>query len=88
MSLNLVLQCQANGAVSILWKYLCATEINRSFYLNLHARKIIILCKIKTVVAIPDQPGKERSEVRGWKPNHSNTLTSIHQLGGNIIPVY
>lgn len=46
------------------------------------------LCKIKTVVAIPDQPRKERSEIRGWKPNHSGTLTSIHQLERNVIPAY
>lgn len=46
------------------------------------------VCKIKTAVAIPDQPGKERSEIRGWKPNHSGTLTSIHQLERNVIPAY
>lgn len=46
------------------------------------------LCKIKTVAAIPEQRVKERSEIRGWQPNHSGTLTSIHQLERNVIPAY
>lgn len=40
MFLNLVLQCQAKGAVSILWKYSCTTEVNGSFYFDLHAGRI------------------------------------------------
>lgn len=47
-----------------------------------------VLYKIKTVVSIPDQQGRERSEIRGWQPNHSGTLTSIHQLERNVIPAY
>lgn len=46
------------------------------------------LYKSKTVVSIPDQQGRERSEIRGWQPNHSGTLTSIHQLERNVIPAY
>lgn len=46
------------------------------------------LCKIKTVAAIPENRVKERSEIRGWQPNHSGTLTSIHQLERNVIPAY
>jgi len=43
-------------------------------FIYMHARSDSF-CKIKTEVTIPDQPEEERSEIRGWKPNPSGTLT-------------
>lgn len=89
MFLNFMLQSQAKRAVSILWKHSCKTESKWKFLSLIYmCSGSDSLCKIKTAVAIPDQPRKERSEFRAWKPYHSGTLTSMHQLGRNLIPAY